>query len=70
VKVELSVEHEPAQTVVSGRGVQEPLASQAWQAGQEETSQQKLLVQLPVVHWSLLVQLPIVCCATQVPPLQ
>ncbi len=42
--------HELAQTVVEGRAVQEPLAPQAWQVGQEETSQQKPLVQLPVVH--------------------
>jgi hypothetical protein len=42
--------HELAQTVVSGRGTQEPLAPQVWQVGQAETSQQNPFVQLPVVH--------------------
>ncbi len=42
--------HELAQTVVSGSAVQEPLAPQAWQVGQAETSQQNPFVQLPVVH--------------------
>ena len=50
VSVELSSAHELAQTVVLGRAVQEPLAPQAWQVGQAETSQQNPLVQLPVVH--------------------
>jgi len=48
--MEGSSEHELAQTVVSGRGTQEPLASQVWQVGQAETSQQNPSVQLPVVH--------------------
>jgi hypothetical protein len=61
---------ELAQTVVLGRAVQEPLAPQAWQVGQAETSQQNPLVQLPVEHWLPLVQAPVVCWATQDPPLQ
>jgi hypothetical protein len=32
--------------------------------------QQNPFVQLPVEHWSPLVQLPVDCCATQDPPLQ
>ena len=50
VKVEPSEEHELAQTAVSGRALQEPLAPQAKQVAQAETSQQKPFVQLPVVH--------------------
>jgi len=49
-KVRLSSAHELAQTVVSGRGTQEPLAPQVWQVGQAETSQQSPFVQLPVEH--------------------
>lgn len=71
VRVDLSTEQELAQTVVEGSAVQEPLAPQVWQVGQAETSQQNPFVQLPVVHWSPLVQVPVDCCATQVPlPLQ
>jgi len=50
VRAEPSIAHELAQTVVLGRAVQEPLAPQAWQVGQAETSQQNPFVQLPVVH--------------------
>ena len=50
MKVEPSEAQAPEQTVLSGTAVQEPLAPQAWQVGQAETSQQNPLVQLPVVH--------------------
>jgi hypothetical protein len=66
----LPIAHELAQTVVGGSAVQEPLAPQAWQVGQEGMSQQNPLVQLPIEHWLPLVQLPVECWVTQVPPLQ
>ena len=70
VRVELSMAQELAQTVVEGSGTQRPLEPQVWQVGQAETLQQNPFVQLPVVHWSPAVQLPVDCCATQVPLLQ
>ena len=50
VRERLPSAHELAQTVVSGRGTQAPLAPQVWQVGQAETLQQNPFVQLPVVH--------------------
>jgi hypothetical protein len=50
VRETLPAAQELAQTVVGGSAVQEPLAPQAWQVGQAETSQQNPFVQLPVVH--------------------
>ena len=50
VKAEPSEAHELAQRVVGGSALHDPLAPQAWQVGQAETSQQNPFVQLPVVH--------------------